>query len=276
MQHALCRFRGQRIGQQGCGRPGLAAGKAHQIDRRLAGIGLAGDGQPVIGALDQQDNIVALAHHDQVTRRNVAAQHQRIARRAPVTRFVKRIAARIAAEIVGCIALAAGQIIIAAAAVERCCNVKRTAEIDPVCAASAQSGTGIDLRQIPAAAIGKGKAFGAIVAGAGRIGGKEVPDRQPVIAVGQADHQIGRTDRKEPQIGCGNACTEPDHIGLTRGDVQTVIEDRVLPVTAGKVIGVSAAAAFKQVVADPASQHIVAPAAFDMIVAAQPEQFGSA
>ena len=276
MQHALCRFRGQRIGQQGRGRPGLPAGKAHQVNRRLAGIGLAGNGQPVIAALDQQNDVIALAHHHQVTWHHIAAQHQGIARRVPIAGFVERVAARTAAEIIGRVALAAGQIIIARAAIERRGNVERAAEINPVCAAAAQPGVGIDLRQIPAAAIGECETLNAVIAGARGIGGKEVLDRQPVLAADKSDHQIDRADREEPQIGRGNARAEPDHVGLTRGDIQAVIEDRVLPVTAGEVIGVSAAAAFEQIVANPAGQHIVAAAAFDLVIAAKPVQFRAA
>ena len=78
VESPFCRVAIERAGHQLRRCPDGTVGKTDAVDRRVLGARLSGDGDPVLAALNMQDEIATFLLHDDVPGRDTAAKGQLI------------------------------------------------------------------------------------------------------------------------------------------------------------------------------------------------------
>ena len=138
------------------------------------------------------------------------------------------------------------------------------AKIDPVVAISAGCSARQDVTKRQANAVGEGKLLDAVVLAP--RGDEHILEGQPVVRAGNTEDQIGRADGKHFDVGRHDPSRKP-HTVQFRGAVTTEVEDPILAVSAGEVIGIGAVSPFEQVVALATREDVATGAALQPIIA---------
>ena len=244
-----------------------AVGEQQRIDAAAARCHLVDDAQPVGGADDAQDQVVAVARDDQVVPGHARAQLQPVDRPAPVA-FHDGVAPAAAPEAVDIVADAARQPVVARRIGKGDGRVDGAAEIDRIVPGAAARRGAHDVGQRPHRAVGEDEPLHPVVQ---RSAHEEIDHADAVVRPGDADHQVARAGFHEHDIVRRDAGGEADAVDIRAGIV-VAVDDGVLPVAAGEEIGVRPVMPDQRVVAAAAVEHVVAATAVEDVVAAFAEQ----
>ena len=87
-----------------------------------------------------------------------------------------------------------------------------------------------------------------------------------MVRAGNTEDQIGRTDGKHFDVGRDDPSRKAHAVQL-RGTITTEVENPILAVSAGEVIGIGAVSPYEQVVALATREDVSTGAAFQPIIA---------
>ncbi len=237
------------------------------LDRRGGEGELVAHQHLVLAAHEAQQEVLAAPNRHHRRRIDADTEAQRVVRSGEVAGLDDLVAPIASLEEVGCVPLSTGEAVVACVSGEHSIEGDLGAEVDRVVAGAAGAGPPQDVGERQGGAVGEGEFLDPPVA---PDGGEHVADGDAVVAAGDADDEVLRPDRQDPDVGRRDAGGEADPIHhAVRHDFD--VADRVLPVTPREDIGVAAAVALEQVAAAPAGEDVGAAAGLDPVIAVEPE-----